>query len=219
MKDTIGQSSLWIYSTVFLMPFNGGYINAVCLVSILKNSGGYVTGNLTLAGESLAKGNVTIFFQLVVLVFCFLLGSIISGLIIKGQHFKMDHRYHASLLLQLATVVLAMGLLLGHLREASYFLALSMGLQNAMTSHYGSALIRTTHMTGTTTDLGILISRWLKGEAVEFWKMRLYAYLIIAFATGAIMGALIYAPLHAFALFVSVGIYLVMLWLTKWSSN
>lgn len=215
MKNTINQDKWWVYSTAFIMPFNGGYINAICLLSILRNPVGYVTGNLTFAGDSIARGNFLLFFHLVALVFCFLLGSIVSGLIVKSQNFKIDRRYSASLILQFCTVVSAMILLLFGYDQAGYLLALAMGMQNAMITHYGTALIRTTHMTGTTTDLGILISRWIKGHPVEFWKMRLYLCLITGFGCGAMAGALIYHFLHAAALSISLIFYLAML---KWRS-
>ena len=193
------------------MPFNGGYINSICLVSILKIPIGYVTGNLTLAGESIGQGNFVLFFHLFTLVLCFLLGSVISGLIINGQNYKIDRCYSGSLILQFLFVVSAMALLLSGYHWADYLLAMTMGMQNAMTTHYGTAIIRTTHMTGTTTDLGVLIGRWIKGQHIEFWKMRLYASLIIGFGCGAIAGALAYHFLHAAALTVSLLFYLFML--------
>lgn len=211
MKRTIPQSKLWVYLTASIMSFNGGYINAICLVSILGNSVGYVTGNITMAGESFDKGHYLACFHLLSLILFFLLGSIISGLIIKGQNLKRDHRYNTSLLIQATLVMLSTVLLLKHPGLTGFLLAMTMGMQNAMTTHYGSALIRTTHMTGTTTDLGILIGRWLKGHIIEYWKMLLYALLIIGFLIGAIAGAMSYSRFHAAALWLCVLIYLFML--------
>tara|TARA_R110000868_G_scaffold8205_3_gene42545 strand:- start:136898 stop:137563 length:666 start_codon:yes stop_codon:yes gene_type:complete len=211
MKNTIGQSKLWVYSTAFLMSLNGGYINVICLVSILQLPVGYVTGNLTLAGDFFAKGYYVAFFHLFMLVFCFLFGSIVSGLIVKGQMLETNRRYNIVLILQILIVICATFLLYLGDTMAGYLLAFTMGLQNAMTTHYGSALIRTTHMTGTTTDLGILISQWLKREPIQFWKMRLYACLIIGFTIGSIIGAILYAKLHAIALTLSIIIYVLML--------
>lgn len=211
MKNTIVQSKWWVYSTAFIMSFNGGYINSICLVSILKSPVGYVTGNLTIAGESFAQGSYLTFLHLFALVFCFLVGSIASGLVVKGQNFNIDRRYSASLILQLLAITGAMTLLLYGYHQAGYLLALTMGMQNAMTTHYGTALIRTTHMTGTTTDLGILISRWIKGYPVEFWKIRLYTSLIIGFSCGAIVGVFAYHLFSAYALSASILFYFFMM--------
>lgn len=193
------------------MSFNGGYINSICLMSILKNPVGYVTGNLTLAGQSVENGNLVLFIHFITLVLCFLLGSIISGLVIKGQNFKIDKRYSMSIILQIAFLAIAITLLFNGLHKAAYLLSLVMGMQNAMTTHYGSALIRTTHMTGTTTDLGILIAQWLKGYKIKFWKMKLNASLIIGFSCGAIGGTLMYHYFTVSALFFSFVFYFFML--------
>lgn len=211
MKNTISQSKLWVYTTAFVMSFNGGYINSICLVSILKNAVGYVTGNITQAGDSFEKGHYALFLHLLLLVFCFLIGSVVSGLIIKSQNLAKDHRYTTSLILQLILIVLSMLLLLHNWTAAGYLLAITMGMQNAMTTHYGTALIRTTHMTGTTTDLGILIARWIKGDTIEYWKLTLYVSLIIGFLIGAIAGALLYSQLQIFSLCLSIAIYILML--------
>jgi uncharacterized membrane protein YoaK (UPF0700 family) len=211
MENIIKQSKLWVYTTAFIMSFNGGYINSICLVSILKNAVGYVTGNLTLAGDYFERGNFLLFSHLLLLVVCFLFGSIISGLIIKKQNLERDHRYNISLILQSLLVLTSIFLLLFHKTEASYLLAITMGMQNAMTTHYGTALIRTTHMTGTTTDLGIIIARWIKGHTIEYWKLILYISLISGFLFGAVVGAIMYSFIHIFALFISISIYILML--------
>ncbi len=213
MKNTIAQTKFWVYSTAFIMSFNGGYINSISLASILKNAVGYVTGDLTIAGAAIEQKQYWLFAHLMLLVVFFLIGSVISGLVIKGQNFKLDRRYSLSLIFQAATVLSAMLLLVHGYDQAGYFLALTMGMQNAMTTHYGSALIRTTHMTGTTTDLGIIISRWIKGYDIEFWKLRLYIFLIVGFACGAIFGALIYSFIHVYGLLLSLCLYIVMIFL------
>ena len=215
MKRVIKQSRLWVYTTAFVMSFNGGYINSICLVSILKNAVGYVTGNLTLVGDYLESGKYLLFGHLLFLVCCFLVGSVVSGLMIKGQNLERDRRYHLSLVVQLIVVFVSMLLLFFHHTQAGYLLAISMGMQNAMTTHYGSALIRTTHMTGTTTDLGILIARWIKGYSTEYWKFTLYLSLIFGFLVGAIAGAIIYSWLAALALLLSLFIYVLMLVLRR----
>lgn len=215
MKSTFEHTPWWVYSTAFVMSFNGGYINSVTLVSILHSTVGYVTGNLTLAGDALQQGHFSVFFHLIILVLCFLLGSIFSGILIKSQHYALDRRYRASLALQFIIVLVAMILLLHANTLASYLLAGAMGMQNAMTTHYGSALIRTTHMTGTTTDLGLLISRWLKGHGVERWKILLYSVLIGGFLVGAVCGTLCYAFARASALLLPLLIYAATLYLQK----
>lgn len=211
MKNTLPQSSFWIYLAAILLPFNGGYINGATLMSFLHNSVGYVTGNLVFAGSALSLNEYTLFLHFILLFFCFLFGATISGLIIRSEFYNKDYRYGANLSLQLILTLIALLLLLHHHNEGGYFLAVTMGLQNAMTTHYGTALIRTTHMTGTTTDLGILIAHYLQGKAIQFWKLNLYIILIVCFFLGALLGGYFYSQFQAYGLFVSIAIYIIML--------
>ncbi len=213
MNNTIHQERFWVYISSLLMSFNGGYINSICLVSILKNPVGYVTGNLTLAGESIIKGRIWLSAHLLLLVICFLFGSVLSGLIVSEKNFEIDGRYTSILGTQFIIIIAAIYFLHCGSHAASYFLALVMGVQNAMMTHYGTALIRTTHMTGTTTDLGILIARLIKKEDIQMWKMALYIFLITGFLTGSIVGTFAYTIFNEFSLVACLFIYLYMIFL------
>jgi uncharacterized membrane protein YoaK (UPF0700 family) len=215
MKNNIPQSSLWVYISAILLPLNGGFVNAATLISFLHNSVGYVTGNISYAGTYFSEENYIMFLKMIMLVIAFLVGSIISGLIIKSEQYNKDHRYGVNLILQLFFVAIAICLMRYEISYCAYFLAATMGLQNSMTTHYGSALIRTTHMTGTTTDLGILIAHWIKRKNVPFWKIRLYLILIVSFLIGSIIGGICFIHFHENSLFISIIIYLIMIMISK----
>lgn len=51
----------------------------------------------------------------------------------------------------------------GQLRHSLPSAAMAMGMQNAMTTKFSGAVIRTTHITGLTTDMGIVTANWLLG--------------------------------------------------------
>lgn len=215
MKNTIHQSSLWIYLAVILLSLNGGYINAATIISFLHNAVGYVTGNIALSGTYLAKDDYMMFLSAILLVISFLIGAILSGLIIEDINYNKDYRYKANLILQL--ILVSISIVLIHYKQTycQYLLAMAMGLQNAMTTHYGSALIRTTHMTGTTTDLGILVAYWIKKKKVKIWKIKLYSMLILFFLIGSILGGIIFTNFQEKSLFIPVVIYLTMIFLSK----
>lgn len=215
MKNHIFQPTSWIYIAAVLLPFNGGYINAATLISFLQNSVGYVTGNLTYAGVFLADKQYLLFIKMFLLVIFFLLGSVISGLMIKSPHYNKDHSYPANLALQFILVLIAIILLKFHISYCEYLLAMSMGLQNAMTTYYGSAIIRTTHMTGTTTDLGLLIAYKLRNKKIATWKFKLYIILIFSFLLGSFIGTVMFKEFHENALYLSILIYLIMIALYK----
>lgn len=62
-----------------------------------------------------------------------------------------------------------------------------------MVSTYSGAVLRTTHVSGAFTDLGILIGHQIRGLAVDGRRIRLCVILIGAFFLGACAGAAGYA--------------------------
>jgi uncharacterized membrane protein YoaK (UPF0700 family) len=75
-----------------------------------------------------------------------------------------------------------------------------MGLQNAVMTKLSHGVIRTTHLTGTVTDLGIEIGKliyWNRDRAPETHslvradreRMTVLAVLLLCFLTGGIVGA------------------------------
>ena len=94
------------------------------------------------------------------LVLCFVLGSFTCGLLVdKNQvHFGGKSWYGFALLLN--GLLLFTATCLPDMPTTScYLAAMACGLQNAMcTSHFG-AVVRTTHVTGTLTDIGSILGR------------------------------------------------------------
>ena len=46
------------------------------------------------------------------------------------------------------------------------------GLQNGMSSTFSANLIRSSHLSGTTTDIGLIIGQKLRGTHTNTWKLR-----------------------------------------------
>jgi len=77
-------------------------------------------------------------------------------------------------------------------------LCFMMGLQNAVITKLSNAEIRTTHMTGIVTDLGIEAGKamyWNRNDqavprvAADWKRMRILAALLSSFFAGAVAGA------------------------------
>ena len=71
-----------------------------------------------------------------------------------------------------------------------------MGLQNALVSVISGSVIRTTHLTGTFTDLGIelaqLFSKENKDHSLMISRIKLRLVIIVFFMTGALIGAYLF---------------------------
>lgn len=92
------------------------------------------------------------------LVFSFLLGAYACGLLIDHNYVHLGKTFYGFALLLTSTLLLLSSFLGGRLLPAC-LVAAACGLQNAMcTSHFGG-IVRTSHVTGTVTDLGSILGR------------------------------------------------------------
>jgi len=64
-----------------------------------------------------------------------------------------------------------------------------------MASTYSGAVVRTTHLSGMFTDLGILIGHFLRGLRVDKRKVLLYLIIILGFLGGGTTGAVAFQSL------------------------
>jgi uncharacterized membrane protein YoaK (UPF0700 family) len=122
----------------------------------------------------------------------------------RQNHLRSE--YALPLLLE-AGLLLVFGLLGATLNRQTPFavpltvlvLAFTMGLQNALMSKISASQIRTTHMTGVITDMGIELGKlfyWNQGARppelqvrANRIKLRLHAMLLGAFMAGGVVGA------------------------------
>ena len=102
-----------------------------------------------------------------------------------------------------------------------YLASAACGLQNAMITTFSGAVVRTTHMTGIITDLGIMIGESLRGRQFDRRKALLFLFIFSGFLLGGVAGAalftvyglhtLIFPALLAFATAIIYWIYLYRL--------
>jgi uncharacterized membrane protein YoaK (UPF0700 family) len=64
------------------------------------------------------------------------------------------------------------------------------GLQNAMSSSYCGLMIRTTHVTGIVTDIGVMAGHWIRHRQIETWKLGFLFLIVVSFGSGCWLGHL-----------------------------
>ena len=198
------------YRLVFLgaivLCFNSGYVNSLTFNTIYEIASTHVTGMITLSSIALYRKHYTTFFYFGMNYLLFLLGSITSGVFIYYDHFHLGKRYGKMLIL--IGVIQILGLLLEHYYPQSiYFVwccSLTSGMQNALTSKYSKNLVRSTHMTGCTTDFGLIVGHALIGKDDETWKLPLLGGSIFVFFLGGLLGTLAYDSYTHYALLFSI---------------
>lgn len=186
------------------LAFVAGAVNAGGFMALNAYTS-HVTGTLSRAADGLAAGDGTGALAALSAVTFFALGAFCSATLISvGRHFRYKSIYALALLIE-AALLLVFGLLGGTLHSVHRFflpvtwilLAFIMGMQNAMVTTISSAEVRTTHMTGIVTDLGIELSKVLfhRGEKREQEKLnrdrlKLHGIILASFFGGALAGAL-----------------------------
>ncbi|MCD6035926.1 MAG: hypothetical protein K0R63_1667 [Rickettsiales bacterium] len=188
----------------------------------------HMTGIISLAADNIALNQwlsaVTMLFYIV----CFIVGASTTAILVMWARRHSLHSQYALPLIFEAMLLMIFGLIYNmyvsqmHL-SISYVIALLcylMGLQNAVITKLSCGTIRTTHITGMVTDIGIEIGKMLYafGERnkrhVDFnkEKISLHLSIVIVFLLGGIFGAygfkylgfLSVVPLAGYLLFIAL---------------
>ena len=91
-----------------------------------------------------------------------------------------------------------------------FFVAAANGVQNGISSVYTANLIRTTHMTGTTTDIGLFIGQYLRGNKKNLWKLYILLGLALAFWFGGFVAFFAVKAWTQYTLFFNACIFLLI---------
>ncbi|MEH6458240.1 MAG: YoaK family protein [Cocleimonas sp.] len=202
----ISQLPKWVEVGAFILALVAGFVNAVGLLSFEHQSVSHLSGTATLLGTSFVNASFQNIIHLLGILLSFLLGSIIAGFLLHGSTLKLGRHYDTALFLEaillLITIwLLSMGSFYGH-----FFSSAACGLQNALATTYSGAVIRTTHVTGIFTDLGIMLGEFIRGENLDKRKTKLFLTIIIGFIIGGTLGAFLYEKSHFMALLLPASI-------------
>lgn len=181
---------LWIKLGGFTLAAMGGCINAIGLLCTQKHAVSHMSGTATNLGVEVAVGHGGLARTAALIIIFFFLGSVLSGVIIRQSTLKAGRRYGAALACEAVLLVVATYLLKHDSESGLYVASMACGLQNGMATSYSGAVIRTTHMTGIVTDLGLAIGLTARGLKADWRRMRLYLVLFVGFISGASVGAL-----------------------------
>jgi uncharacterized membrane protein YoaK (UPF0700 family) len=161
-----------------------------------------MTGNTSLLGIALGKADGSETAHWALAIGAFVLGTILSGMLVQQNTLKLGRRYGVALTLESLLLFAAIPFLDASNSMGLYLASIAMGLQNGMVSAYSGAIIRTTHVTGVFTDLGISLGHLLRGLPVD--RLRLCVCVVVAttFLLGSAMGALLFAHMQEHALLI-----------------
>ncbi len=176
----------YVVLALCLLNVNAGYINGVTLHGALALPVSHVTGTATNVGIYLAIGKWDKLWDAIGLILCFGAGATLSGLIVPFESFNMNRSY-GKLLVIMGSCLVAAQLLEVYLSNQPWFLffcCFACGMQNAMTTRYSGKVVRTTHLTGCLTDIGIIAAHCLRGKVDELWQLKILSLQFFFYVLG-----------------------------------
>lgn len=209
-----------------LLAFVAGAINAGGFLAIGYYTS-HMTGIVSTIADALALHQWYIALLAAAFLLSFLCGAVVSCLIIntaRGRRLSSEFAY--ALMLE-ALLLLAFGFSAsGQAPEMPVtaticLLCFIMGLQNAIITKISRAEVRTTHITGIVTDIGIELGRYLYASRHPDArplpdKLRLHASLLAAFLFGGVVGAVTFKS-AGFIMAVPLAMALALVaWLPLW---
>ena len=172
----------------------------------------HVTGFATLFGIDLARGKLDQAIGILSVPVYFLLGAVVSALLVDRQY-QSGRRPHYAIVMAMVCTCLLIAAIGGHLGIFNQFggdlklrsdylllalLCMASGLQNATITSATGSRIRTTHLTGLTTDLGLGLVRSMntklpmgqRQNEARINQLRIWTWF--SFAMGSAISAVLY---------------------------
>jgi uncharacterized membrane protein YoaK (UPF0700 family) len=193
-----------------------GAVNATGFVALGLHTS-HMSGNMATLGESLAARDWHMAMLGAQVLLAFLLGAVAASALMEAARHRARGRHAPALLLE-AVILGGIGVWLTstpgtHEPTLMWGLSFAMGLQNALVTRVSGAVVRTTHITGVLTDIGIQVVQmfaWVRDgargdgfrgvlrqvralpSAIQFERTRLHLGLAAAFLFGCTTGPMLY---------------------------
>lgn len=182
----------WIVVGAILLTCTAGWVNAIGLLGAFHEALTHVTGTVSHSALRLASGELAAAARALGVVASFAAGAVVAGVIIGSPEAKRGRRYTLALACEASLLAVAWWLFeRGHPRGEN-LAAASAGLQNGLATTWSGAVLRTSHMTGVVTDLGLAIGYRLRRAHVR-GRGTLQLAMLFGFFLGCTLGSLAWA--------------------------
>ncbi len=195
-----------------LLSFVAGIVNVAGFFAVQRLTTN-VTGHFAFFVDEVFKMDFWQGLVYFLYIFFFLLGSFVSGFLVEIMARKNERLIYILPVFIECAVLFITGILTAHFITThpdvvAFSLLFAMGLQNSLVTTISNAAVRTTHLTGLFTDLGIELSQLFFYRHKE-QKQRLHASIrlrltiISFFFLGGVLGAVLYSKISLHVLIVA----------------
>lgn len=201
-----------------LLSFVAGVVNVAGFLAVQKLTTN-VTGHFAFFVDEVFKLNLWDGFIYFLYIFFFFLGSFFSNLIVEIVS-KVNDRLIYTIPIIIESIILisvaiyGQRLVLETPNILAFLLLFAMGLQNSLVTTISSATVRTTHLTGLFTDLGIELSQLffykLKEQKEKLYSsIKLRLTIISFFFLGGLLGGIFYSTIKLYVLAIAASFLLI----------
>ncbi|HOZ51611.1 MAG TPA: YoaK family protein [Chitinophagaceae bacterium] len=192
-----------------LLSFVAGVVNVAGFLAVKKLTTN-VTGHFAFFVDEVFKQNFWDALNYFLFILFFFLGSFFSNLSIELIS-KVNERliYRVPIIFEslilISVAIFGQRLISESPNILAYSLLFAMGLQNSLVTTISNATVRTTHLTGLFTDLGIEISQLffykLKVQKEKLYSsIKLRLTIISFFFLGGLLGGIFYSTIKLYVL-------------------
>lgn len=201
-----------------LLSFVAGLVNVAGFLAVQKLTTN-VTGHFAFFVDEIFKLNFRQGFIYFLYIFFFFLGSFFSSLLVEFL-LRRNEKYSYIIPTAMESAILfgiavfGENLIIDNRDFIAYTLLFAMGLQNSLVTKISNATVRTTHLTGLFTDLGIELSQLFFYPEELFRKklfvsIKLRMTIISFFFFGGIIGGIFYSNMRLHVLLIGVAALLL----------
>ena len=179
------------------LSFIAGIVNIAGVLSVATLTTN-VTGHFAFFAEEIVLKNYSKAITILIYIFFFLFGAFTSNFLVEVASLKKPRIAHAFPMILEVFILVFVGVSQNfNPNHIAYLLLFAMGLQNALVTNISQSVVRTTHLTGLFTDLGIELSQlFFYKKEVELKRLTrnisLRLSIIIFFFIGCVLGGLLY---------------------------
>lgn len=200
-----------------LLSFVAGMVNVAGFLAVQRLTTN-VTGHFAFFVDEVFKLNFWGGFVYLAYIICFLLGAFVANFLIevttrKGNNDLYSHLVPAAIecMLLLSVGIWGQANITTHPETIAYTLLFAMGLQNALVTTISRASVRTTHLTGLFTDLGIELSQLFFYTTKEQQQrlrssIKLRLTIISFFFLGGVLSGVLYTHISLHVLLLATTI-------------